>query len=53
MAYTHKMVDGVVVELTPEEIAELEADAARMAQQQNVSTPNDPGAGPTIKQTLT
>jgi hypothetical protein len=45
------MVDGVLVELTPEEIAQLEADAAKMTQQQSVGTP-DPGAGPSFKDTL-
>ena len=51
MAYIHKMVDGELVPLTPEEIAQLEADAAKMTQQQNVTTP-DPGPGPTFKETL-
>ena len=47
----HKMVDGVVVPLTPQEIAEFEAQGAKAKQQQNVVT-LDPGAGPTYKQTL-
>lgn len=47
----HKMVDGVVVPLTPEEIAEFEAMGVRAKQQQNVGT-TDPGAGPSFKQTL-
>jgi hypothetical protein len=52
MAYTHKMVDGVEVPLTPEEIAECEANEAKAQQQQSINAPNDPGPGPTIKQTL-
>ena len=49
--YQNKMVDGVLIPLTPEEIAELEARDIQAVQQQNVNTP-DPGPGPSIKQTL-
>ena len=49
--YTNKMVDGVEVPLTSEEIAELEARDLRTVQQINVMKP-DPGYGRTIKDTL-
>ena len=35
----YKLVDGVLVELTPEEIAENAADAARSTAQQGISEP--------------
>ena len=46
-----KMVDGVLVPMTPEEIAQYEEQTKRFVQQQNLNTP-DPGPGPTFKQTL-
>ena len=51
--YTHKMVDGVEVPLTQQEIIELEVRDAKALQKQQVSVSDDPGHGPTIKQTLT
>lgn len=50
--YTHKMVDGVEVPLTPEEIAELEARDVKTSLDRNIMRPSDPGHGPTIKDTL-
>ena len=49
---THKIVDGVKVPLTPQEIAEIETSAIVSVQQKNLSTP-DPGYGKTIRETLT
>lgn len=47
----YKMVDGELIEMTPEEVAQFNEQAAKNAQQQNLITP-DPGPGPTFKQTL-
>jgi hypothetical protein len=47
----YKLVDGVLVELTPEEIAQIEADGARNTAQQHVSQP-DFDFGPSMAEIL-
>ena len=51
MTEMNKMVDKVVVPMTPEEIAEFEAMGREGNKQTSLVTP-DPGPGPSYKETL-